>query len=228
MPRTPSSTPDSDNFPGELTPQQRQTYKELQDLLASPSTLLSWHHRVGQVVTGLRDDPDWKHGWFQKLAAQEQTSVSTLRKEVLFAKRFSVQDVRQLDSDGIGWGMITVVLHVEKSKDRMKMLQRAKEQNLGVVQLKKAVQKRYKVRNRGGRPILEPQSVAQAVEQLRTQSNKWLGVSKRRDEWGQLPTGNRPASLRKQLDETIEIVRQVKGMAGEIEETLEELRKKGK
>lgn len=116
---------------------------------------------------------DWTRGFFQKLGKHLGLSISTLRKEAVLAQEYNVREIQELDGQGVGWGMMTVVMHVPK-ETRQELLDRAIDKKWGVLDLKAAARRRFRKRNQGGRPMTKPESVEEGLKQLQEQARRWL------------------------------------------------------
>lgn len=231
MPRPQPGKEDTQDFGEELTSKQRESVEALRELLAKPSKLLMWHHAVGQKVSQLRKNtPAWKQGWFHKLAKHLDVSMSTLRKEAVLAKEYISAEVQDLDAKGVGWGMMTVVMHVPKEA-RAQLLERAVEEKWGVLELKAAARRRFRKRNVGGRPMKRPKSVEAGLKQLQEQARKWLvyyndvWLCTFRDEWSSLQRKESEAAFQKKLKTARMAVDRVAAATRSIKNTLDELKK---
>lgn len=231
MSRPESASEEGNDFVGKLTARQLQAFETLRELLARPSKLLIWHHDVGRQVCRLRENmPAWKHGWFRSLAKYLDVSVSTLRKQAMLNEEYSASEVRELDDRGVGWGMMTVVMHVPKEA-RQGLLDRAVEKKWGVIELKAAARRRFRKRNVGGRPMSQPESIEEGLQQLQEQARRWfvyyseVWLSSFRGGWRSLPRKQSEAAFQAKLKAARKSIERVQAAARSIKNTLDELKK---
>ncbi len=122
---------------------RRPEVSQLARLFRHGPLTLRDHHRAGELLRQLRDDPEEAPapGWRAEVAEALHVSVATLNKCLQFRDRYEEEDLPKLERMRVGWGLLTVALAVEDRGKRHELLRRAAREGWGGRALQREVQR---------------------------------------------------------------------------------------
>lgn len=130
---------------------------------------------------GLKANQDRERWSPSELATRLRTNPNTLRKERLFARKYTQRDfdklvkLRRPDGMALHWGHVLCLITVRLKKDRNRLQQKAAKLNWSAAELYAAIRdNRPDDAGRGGRPIKVPQTTTAKLQLLITEGERWL------------------------------------------------------
>jgi hypothetical protein len=164
-----------DAFIVRLAADQRQIFEDLSVLLKHRSPPLSQRYRIGQCVLAWRRAVRQnKPGNFAGLAEALDTSATQLVKAASFAEDYTSREARELEEQGVTWGLVVATQQVKK-EERPKLFRKALKERWNAADLALLVnQKRRGGRHAGGRPPRTPPTLELGLQQMRQLCSRWL------------------------------------------------------
>jgi hypothetical protein len=156
---------------------RRPEVRQLARLFRHRPLSLRDHHRAGELLLQLRDDPEVAstQGWRAEVAEALQVSVATLNKCLQFRDRYPKGELSELERMRVGWGLLTVALAVEDRRQRHALLRRAVEEEWGGRALQREVQRlNGRWRGGGGRRKERGHGLLPDLAELAGLTRRWL------------------------------------------------------